>query len=98
MRLGLVFGARKARAIVRAWKAVLADQPQLLEHLVALGGMLDPGIDPDSGQPISAELHQYRAGRRDLAMTIISLADMDWRDLSVAMREIGDVDDEVGGV
>lgn len=88
-RLALVFGPVRARAIVTAWMRVLADEPLLMAHLVALGCMMDPGIDATTGQPISADLHQYRAGRRDLVLELMACAEMDFTDLRVAMREVG---------
>lgn len=60
------------RDCVRRWRKAVADQPELAEDLIRLGGVL--ALSPPRSGPPSVEQLAYEAGRRDFALQLLSIA------------------------
>lgn len=71
-----------AAATARRWVAARNAQPGIVADLIELGGVLRP-----VGAPLDPQRLAYEAGRRDLALELLALAQVDYDDLNRLTQE-----------
>ena len=74
-----------ARDCVRRWRRAVAADPALTEDLIRFGGVL--ALTPPREGPPNVEQLAYEAGRRDLALQLLSIAGLSPYQLNQMMDE-----------
>lgn len=87
------FWGGEARRVQQRWARVLAGRPDLQADLADLGMLNVPDLDA-SGQPLSAEQLQFRAGARFVVLNLLGRARVTEDEWSLAMK--GDHDEGMG--
>lgn len=92
---GIFAGPREAARTARRWRMAKAAAPGIENDLIVLGGVLTMQPVPHlaaapAPQPIDPLRLSYEAGRRDLAIQLLSLMGLNTTEMNALMTENDD--------
>lgn len=92
-----LFGWRAVTRLAEGWR-VLAQHPEVIRDLCALGHIFEPDIDPATGAVLSHDALVARAARKSMALLLLARAEVTHEELNLIRKETRyeepDADDE----
>jgi len=86
-----VFGMPRTDHLCEGWRK-LAQEPEVIRDLVALGHLYEPDIDPDTGELYPDSELRVRAARKAMALQLLARAEISHEELNLIRQK----DDDYG--